>query len=94
MINVEDYKEFVCFSQLFGSNNIEVGSIKYSMIVGKNPKFSKEVSKTAEVMNLKLKDGGDFSVRSESTLKPGGVEIMLKNRNSVSTLGEEMDNET
>lgn len=25
---------------------------------------------------------------------PGGVEIMLKNRNSVSTLGEEVDNDT
>lgn len=41
MINVEEYQEFVCFSQLFDDKNIEVGSIKYSMIVGKNPKFAK-----------------------------------------------------
>ena len=73
MVNVEDYKEFVCLSQLFDNNNIEVGSIKYSMIVGKNPKFSKEVSKTAEVMNLQLKGGRENSVRTESTSKPGVV---------------------
>jgi hypothetical protein len=72
MVNVEDYKEFVCLSQLF-DNSIEVGSIKYSMIVGKNPKFSKEVSKTAEVMNIQLKGGRENSVRTESTSKPGVV---------------------
>jgi hypothetical protein len=94
MINMEDYKEFLCFSQLFDNKNIEVGSIKYSMIVGKNAKFSKEVSKTSEEMNRQLKEVRDISVRSESILKPSGVEIFFKNRNSVSTLGEEMDNQT
>jgi hypothetical protein len=64
MINVEDYKEFLCFSQLFDNKNIEVGSIKYTMIVGKNAKFSKEVSKTAEVMNIQLKEAKDISVKS------------------------------
>jgi hypothetical protein len=41
LINVEEYKELVCVNQLFNSKNLDVGSIKYSIIVGKNPKFSK-----------------------------------------------------
>ncbi len=41
LINVEEYKEVVCVSQLFNSKNLDVGSIKYSIIVGKNPKFCK-----------------------------------------------------
>jgi hypothetical protein len=52
------------------------------------------VSKTVEeTSKQKCKPLKDDSI-VEAILKTSGADIMLKNRHSVSTLGEELDNET